>query len=128
MLDFTYVTTENIVLDAEIILSDSSLDSCSSECVVRSGFTCRSFDYCPETKTCLLNSGPKQIKENAAQFKRDDCGHYRRDYFYSTSLNANLNSKDTSEGNFIKFKRDSTCIEVLHPDLCLEFKLSLKFK
>lgn len=94
MLDFTYITTEDIVLDAEVILTESNIDSCSSQCVIRAGFSCKSFDFCPETRTCLLNSGPKQVKENTAQFKQDSCGHYRRDYFYLTSLNSNLNGDE----------------------------------
>ena len=38
------------------------------------------------------------IKEDTFNFSRDDCGHYRRDYFYDTSLNVNLkNEEDSSE-------------------------------
>lgn len=45
-----------------------------------------------------MNSGSKQIKEDTFNFSRDDCGHYRRDYFYDTSLNVNLkNEEDSSE-------------------------------
>ena len=45
-----------------------------------------------------MNSGPKQIKEDTFNFSRDDCGHYRRDYFYDTSLNINLKkAEDSSE-------------------------------
>ncbi len=81
MLDFTFISTEQLVLDAEIVLKESSLETCSKECVTANGFSCKSFEYCQETKTCMLNSGDKKIKNSNASLQFDDCGHYRSEDF-----------------------------------------------
>jgi len=77
--DFTYTSSANITLSAEIVLKDLSLDRCSSACIDASGFNCKSFDYCPESRTCLLNSGQVAIntKPPTSEQERDVCGHYR---------------------------------------------------
>ena len=78
--DFTYIETSIIPLDGEVVLSESNIDVCSVACVANEAFSCKSFDYCKETKTCLLNSGEKQnikkIKASQADVK-DSCAHYR---------------------------------------------------
>lgn len=76
--DFTYLTTETINLDAEIVLNNANLDLCSLSCVDADGFDCKSFDYCPATKTCLLNSQLKQVtKTKNGTVPTDSCAHYK---------------------------------------------------
>lgn len=41
----------------DLILEKSSIEKCSKTCVTSDGFNCQSFDYCPESQTCLLNKG-----------------------------------------------------------------------
>ena len=75
--DFTYIETSIIALEGDLILAESSIDVCSTACVANEAFSCKSFDYCKETNTCLLNSDRKQkIKAPLANVK-DSCAHYR---------------------------------------------------
>jgi hypothetical protein len=82
--DFTYISTSTIKLEAEIILQGSSLELCSLACVGADGFNCNSFDYCPKSETCLLNSnqnGPQQSSSRSAFLPKadtDECAHYKR--------------------------------------------------
>ena len=75
--DFTYINTANIKLSAEVVLKESSLDICSRECVNTDGFNCKSFDFCPESNTCLLNSGQQQLAANIPDAPIESCAHYR---------------------------------------------------
>jgi hypothetical protein len=81
MQDFTYTSTQTINLDAEVVISDSTSTSCSIACVIADNFLCKSFDYCPESKTCLLNSG-NSVKSPLANgtIKVDSCLNFRSDY------------------------------------------------
>ena len=66
-------------MDGEVVLKDASLSLCSLACVNADGFNCNSIDFCPESKTCLLNSGNQQITQNSndnATF--ESCSHYKR--------------------------------------------------
>lgn len=58
-----------------------SIDSCSFECVNSDGFSCKTFDYCPESKTCILNSGQKPLESNQ-DTKKEICAHYRSMIFF----------------------------------------------
>ena len=81
MSDFSFVSNEYINLDAEIVYKGTTLEECSRVCVVADGFECKSFDYCAETKTCMLNSGFKPISsyENGTQgIEMDSCNNYKR--------------------------------------------------
>ncbi len=74
--DFTYISTNEIKLDAEVVIIEPSLDLCGAACVSSQGFNCKSFDFCPESQTCLLNSGQVQ-KLTLNEIRTDICGHYR---------------------------------------------------
>ena len=78
-----------MLLDAEIVLKGATLDTCSKECVTADGFACKSFEYCIETKTCLLNSGDKKIKNSVASLQFDDCAHYRSDSRFESIYKIN---------------------------------------
>ena len=57
-----------------------NIDLCSFECINSDGFNCQTFDYCSETKTCILNSGQKPLESNVHSNKKDVCAHYRRKF------------------------------------------------
>ena len=66
---------------ADVIISDSSLDACSFSCVETDGMEGKSFDYCPQTKTCLLNGDQEGLSlfapKDQAEIDKDSCAHYR---------------------------------------------------
>jgi hypothetical protein len=76
--DFTFISSAIIDVDGEIELVNSNLQDCSKECVTADGFACASFDYCPLSKICLLNSGmePKSAKEGL--IVKESCLTYKR--------------------------------------------------
>ena len=76
LFDFTYIETKNIPLSAESVLKEISIEGCSMECVTGDGLLCKSFDYCPESKTCLLNSKSTQDSSSTTA-KYENCGYYR---------------------------------------------------
>ena len=83
LFDFKYTNSEELPLDAEIVLKELSLDECSKECVTADGFKCESFDYCNTdsgSKACLLNSGDKEISESSIHLKFGDCAHYQSNF------------------------------------------------
>lgn len=59
-----------------------SIEFCSFACVNSDGINCNSFEYCPESKTCLLNSGQKPIGSNIQNIEKDICAHYRSKYLF----------------------------------------------
>ena len=70
--DFLFLYTELQYLEADVLLMDSTLEFCSLSC---STSDCDSFDYCQNTKTCLLNNRNKMNTRNTTT-KTDLCGHY----------------------------------------------------
>lgn len=97
MSDFTFVSNEYINLDAELVYKGTTLEECSRTCVVADGFDCKSFDYCAESKTCMLNSGYKPVSsfQNATQgIEMDYCNNYKREYYFVTSSKVNANAYD----------------------------------
>lgn len=102
LYDFKYTNSEELSLDAEVVLNDLSLDECSKECVTADGLLCKSFDYCKTEsgpKTCLINSGNKKISENSIPLKFGDCAHYQREYFFDTNLVNNILIKGKVEND-----------------------------
>ncbi|CAF0773656.1 unnamed protein product [Brachionus calyciflorus] len=93
LADFTFTSSANIILDADLVYDGADLKQCSISCVISDGFNCKSFDYCPATKKCLLNKGLKANSTISTQNK-DLCYNYRREYFYVTSQNANKKVKN----------------------------------
>jgi len=78
-----------VSLDAEIVLTGSSLEECSKECVTADGFKCKSFDYCNNNPvpTCLLNSGDKKInQQTGTHLKFDSCAHYKSKILVISSI------------------------------------------
>ena len=77
--DFKFTSTATINLQAEIVLQEADLNLCSLTFVNADGFQCNSFDFCPITKTCLLNSGNMAISNNIpnANVTTDSCSHYK---------------------------------------------------
>jgi hypothetical protein len=73
--DFKYILSENVTLSAEVVYKESNLELCSLTCVTADGFVCNSFYYCPESKSCLLNSGYAQQVSNT-DAPKDLCGLY----------------------------------------------------
>ena len=83
-------------MDAEVVLKESNLNLCSLTCANTNGFNCKSFDFCPLSKTCLLNSGSQQISQNTnANVATDSCSNYkskkkkRSDSIVNSSSNSN---------------------------------------
>lgn len=75
-----------------MVLNDASLNLCSLACVNADGFNCNSFEFCPLTKTCLLNSGNQQVTKNPnATVPTDNCSHYKSKLFL---ISPNLSLKD----------------------------------
>lgn len=74
--DFTFTSSSNISLEADLVFEGASVEQCSFFCVTSDGFNCKSFDYCPETKKCLLNKGSKPSSQSPSQSK-DFCYNYR---------------------------------------------------
>ncbi|RNA21589.1 antigen B membrane, partial [Brachionus plicatilis] len=94
--DFTYIDTNEIPLNGEIVLKEmTGIDFCSFECINSDGFNCKSFDYCPESKTCILNSGQIPTGSSIQNVTKDSCSHYRREYFFATSSKSK--SSDSSK-------------------------------
>ncbi len=75
-----------------MVLKDASLNLCSLACVNADGFNCNSFEFCPLTKTCLLNSGNQQVTKNPnASVPTDNCSHYKSKLLL---ISTNLSFKD----------------------------------
>lgn len=80
--DFTYIDTNEISLNGEVVFKDMiNIDLCSFECINSDGFNCKSFDYCADSKTCILNSGQKPVESAINLNKTDKCAHYRSNFF-----------------------------------------------
>ena len=120
--DFLYTSENEIPLDGEIILRNANLETCSRSCVTADNFLCKSFDFCAETKTCMLNSeiAQKPAHQNQgstgaqAAIQKDKCRTYVRkwepalkttsqtdifqdpsrlgEYYFLTSVRNNLDS------------------------------------
>ncbi|CAF0710186.1 unnamed protein product [Brachionus calyciflorus] len=98
--DFTYINTAEIPVNGEVVLKNmNSIEFCSFACVNSDGFNCKSFDYCSESKSCILNSGQKPIGSNIQNVEKDTCAHYRREYFVATSSKSKSN--DSSSGTLV---------------------------
>ena len=86
MFDFQYISTEQIPLDGEVVLTGGSLEECSKQCVTADGFKCKSFDYLVDNindvnddSVCLLNSGDKRSGQSGNNIlKFGYCAHYKR--------------------------------------------------
>jgi hypothetical protein len=92
--DFKYTSTITTNLEAEIVLKDANLNLCSLACVNADGFNCNSFDYCPLTMTCLLNSGNQQVTKNPnGTVSSDSCAHYKSNFFSLFYLPQSRSSK-----------------------------------
>ena len=76
--DFSFISSANITLQSDIVYENSNPEQCSLLCVTSDAFSCKSFDFCPESKTCLLNSAlAKKLAFNAADAKRDICNNFK---------------------------------------------------
>ena len=78
MQDFTYTSTGNVSKSvAEIINGNSGLEECSRSCVTADGFSCKSFDYCQGSKTCLLHSSDRaQVPAEPGDSGIETCDNY----------------------------------------------------
>ena len=75
----------------DLILEESSIEKCSKTCVTSDGFNCLSFDYCPESKTCLLNKGLKNSAVDTSSSKKETCRNYKRKNIVLVILKGSLN-------------------------------------
>lgn len=74
--DFTFTSSATIPLVAEIVYDDTSLELCTLMCVSADGFNCKTIDYCPETKKCLLHS--ENVKQPSTTSSQTDlCYNYK---------------------------------------------------
>lgn len=65
-----------MILDADLVYKDATLESCSALCVGADGFNCISLDFCPESRTCLLNKESKTGSSSAVT-QKDSCYSYK---------------------------------------------------
>ncbi|CAH1780145.1 unnamed protein product, partial [Owenia fusiformis] len=59
------------------IYSGLSAESCAKVCIDETHFKCESFDYCPSSVSCTLNTRHKD-STNAVMVNRTDCSHYSK--------------------------------------------------
>jgi hypothetical protein len=109
-----------------MVYEGATVEECSLNCVTADGFNCRSFDFCPSSKKCLLNSGYSNspLSKNTTT---ELCYNYKRniikpiriefcqfdflliilgDYFFVTDANKNKlkqDENDHSESKQISF-------------------------
>jgi len=74
--DFSYTSTAEIDLSAEIVYQKSSLELCSVLCSTADNFNCKSFDFCPNSTYCLLSSDFRK-PTNSPNIKTDMCANYK---------------------------------------------------
>lgn len=76
--DFSYTSTAEIDLTAEIVYQKSSLELCSVLCSTADNFNCKSFDFCANSSYCLLSSDFRKKPSNSTGFiKTDTCANYK---------------------------------------------------
>ena len=73
MADFTLTSTGTIPLEGEVVYDGITLDSCTLMCVTADGFSCKTIDYGPETKKCLLHSSNAQTPSQSSSAQKDLC-------------------------------------------------------
>ena len=74
--DFILTSTDEIELDAELVYDSATPELCAILCTTADNFNCKSFNFCPESKKCLLNSELLQ-KPPSQDVQRDTCSNYR---------------------------------------------------
>lgn len=79
--DFSFTSSANISLEADLVFSGADVEQCSFLCVTSDGFNCKSFDYCPQSKKCLLNKGLKPNSTTPTQ-NQDFCFNYRSNLIF----------------------------------------------
>jgi len=75
--DFTFTATSVISIDGELVYEGATPEQCSLICVTADGFNCQSFDFCPKSKKCLLNSGYSNVI-TSKNTTTELCSNYKR--------------------------------------------------
>ncbi len=76
--DFIFTSTSTINLDADLIYSETTIEQCSKQCVTADGFKCKSFDFCQNSKKCLINKElKKESKFQNGSIATDSCDNYK---------------------------------------------------
>lgn len=76
--DFTLTSATNITTSAELVYEGTNLEECAQLCVSTDGFDCKSLDFCPDSKKCLLNSGPKN--KPSSNSNKELCYNYKSNH------------------------------------------------
>ncbi|ESP00516.1 hypothetical protein LOTGIDRAFT_157789 [Lottia gigantea] len=76
------------VPDKEVPNSPSA-EICAKFCTELTDFTCRSFDYCPDTSQCLIWKTHDQEHSSSDREMDTSCSHYCRNYLPDFQLNSN---------------------------------------
>lgn len=102
LTDFTFTSEMSIPIVGEIVYKDLSAEDCARVCVTADAFNCVSFDYCGDSRLCLLNGvkeRPIMSQQQQQQTPKQLCRNYRREYYFITSLKSNLSKvkEDSSE-------------------------------
>lgn len=83
MADFTYTSSATIPLEAEIVYGDMTLETCTLMCVSADGFSCKTIDFCPESKKCLLHSSNAKPPSQSSSAPKDLCYSYKSETKYT---------------------------------------------
>ena len=75
LADFEFTSSATIPLVGDVVYDGTkSLEECTFLCVSADGINCKSIDFCPETKKCLLHSGT--AKPSSGNVPKDLCYNY----------------------------------------------------
>ncbi|XP_067679909.1 uncharacterized protein [Haliotis asinina] len=73
----------------ESLDSVNSPDMCARNCSLTTDFDCKSFDYCPNLKSCRLRTQHILEVPDTSVVASPMCDHYSRDYVYDFSKTSN---------------------------------------